>query len=367
MKIIWENVLPYFVYKLTGKPRYRPDIKWDKRVWVANIFRLSELIFGREYGIRAEASSSVREVNGKLVVKYEFYTVEALLAHIEVTIRGYFSLVKSYLFNPQPHLDYRPVYATFGILGLFFSFHTSTKFLPLFGLAIALDTSAISTVQTASPVTWSHTVTGSNPFLAVGFTPNTSVSVPTATAATYNSVNMTKAQANSFDAGSFHKVESSVWFLGNPSTGSNTISVTVTLGSTPTVVGASTSYTGAQAINTADAVGGTTGTATGSQSFTVTTVADNCWIFCVGILIASTSPTITANQTSRQTLPLGSSPSSVMNTEDTNAAQTPAGSKTVGYTIGGTFIRGWSMSGASFAPFSSTIITHFLSSLGVGS
>lgn len=218
---------------------------------------------------------------------------------------------------------------------------------------IFFDTSAVSTDQTASPLTWNHTiVAGPNRFLAVGIVNAAITTQPSTSAVTYNSIAMTKA--TSVQQGAItEKLEVSIWFLFNPPTGINQISATISGGTSPHAAGASASYLGAQVSNSPDAVNSLVGTATGSQSFTVTTVADNSWIFSVGINIAGTSPTITANQTSRQTLTLATSTAGVMRIQDNNQSVTPPAATTVGFTIGaGAVEQGWAMAGASFAPYS---------------
>lgn len=234
-------------------------------------------------------------------------------------------------------------------------------------MAIALDVSATSTSQTSSPITWSHTCTGSNLLLTVGITLQAVTSFPTASAVTYNGVSMTKARADTFDAGAFGKLESSVWLLHAPATGSNTVSVTFTGGTSPSGVGSSTSYTGAQQSDTADASNGTTGNTTGDKTFTVTTVSDNCWIYVVGMNAATTTPTLAADQTSRGTVSWTGAVADIVRAEDTNAAQTPAGAKTVGLTVGASFgEKGYVITGASFAPLAVASTVKQLSALGVG-
>lgn len=218
---------------------------------------------------------------------------------------------------------------------------------------IFFDTSAVSTDQTSSPLTWNHTiVSGPNRFLAVGIVNAAITSQPSTSAVTYGGVAMTKA--TSVQQGAItEKLEVSIWFLFNPPTGTNQISATFATGTSPHAVGASASYLGAQNTNTADAVNSLVGTATGSQTFSVTTVADNAWIFYVGINIAGTTPTIAANQTSRQTLTLATSTAGAMRIQDTNGAITPPASTSGGFTIGaGAVEQGWAMAGASFAPYS---------------
>lgn len=233
-------------------------------------------------------------------------------------------------------------------------------------MAIALDTSAVSTDQTTSPITWNHTCTGSNLMLVVGIA-LIDTGTPSADAVTYNGVSMTKARSDIVTSGGTLHQETSVWLLHNPATGSNSISVTATLGASGHGAGASASYTGVNQSSTADASGGTSGTTSGVKSFTVTTVADNCWIFAVGLSEAALSPTITATQTSRQSRTMASADASIMRIEDTNAAQTPAGAKNMGFTVGGTSFFGYTMTGASFAPATGgAATTKKLAALGVG-
>ena len=220
-------------------------------------------------------------------------------------------------------------------------------------MAIFYDTSAISTDQTSSPLTWNHTiVAGPNILLVVGITLASITSQPSTSAVTYNGVSMTKARSDQQGAIS-ELLETSVWFLFNPSTGTNQISATFSGGASPHAAGSSSSYVGAQKSNTADASNGTTGTTTGDKTVSVTTVSDNCWIFGVCINTSTTSPTAAADQTSRQNVTLDTTTAGIMRIEDTNQGQTPAGAKTVGFTIGaGVAELGYSMTFASFAPYS---------------
>lgn len=215
-------------------------------------------------------------------------------------------------------------------------------------MAIALDATAVSTDQSASPLTWNHTCTGSNLLLVVGITCVSQNIQPTVTAVTYNGVSMTKARGDQRSLATA-ETESSIWLLHGPSTGSNQISATIT--NVGHAAGGSASYTGAQQSDTADAVNGNTGTATGSQTVTLTTVSDNTWLFAVGVNAATVGPTMAANQTSRGTVSLASSQPSVLRIEDTNGPKSPAGSYSIGMTVGATAgEQDWALSAASFAP-----------------
>lgn len=238
--------------------------------------------------------------------------------------------------------------------------------------SIALDATAVSTDQTTSPITWNHTVTGANPLLVVGVVLTATTSAPTATGVTYNGVAMTLARADTHNTAS-SIIESSVWLLGNPPTGTNQVSVSFSNGTLPHGAGVSASYTGAQSSSVADAVGGANGTVSGDQTFTVTTIADLCWVFAVGINAATTSPTLVADQTSRGTVNLAATISAILRGADTNTAKTPAGIQTMGFTVGGTGLADWAFTGASFAQFTSIPSFTFtntklkaLQQLGVG-
>jgi hypothetical protein len=234
-------------------------------------------------------------------------------------------------------------------------------------MAIALDVATTSAATTSSPLTWSHTCTGSNLLLVVGVGVSSYISgQATVTGVTYNSVTMYKARSDQSTGGT----ESSVWLLENPSTGSNTVSVTWTYGSGQHAGGTSVSYTGCSQTHTPDAVNGTTGTGTGDKTFAVTTSADNCWVFVEGVeYCLGIGTTMTTDQTSRGAVTLNSSnPVILHRAEDTNGVKHPAGSQTMGFTIATTTgTPGYAFSGASFAPYvAGGATSHNLSLLGVG-
>lgn len=348
-------ILPLLLALVTRKHRYKPDIIWSENSWTHNIFRVYELFFWRKIGIRAESSTEIGfDEFGNKIVTVRLYTFEAICAHIETLIRNFFKV---------RWFDIR-----IESLKLALPVNTAQVQIPIISFAIALDAASVSTDQTASPITVSHTCTGSNGMLVVGSGTFNISNTWVANSATYNSVAMTKAKSNTAAAAASYFIESSIWLKGGPATGSNTVSVAYT-GTTNSPHGAlqCTSYTGAQSSSTADATGGTDdGSTGGSQSFTVTTVADNCWIYALGI-VEDTTPSIAANQTSRGTVSISSAAPSIIRGEDTNAAQTPAGGKTMGFTYNAAAgLLAWCHSGASFAPAGGAATTKNLAALGVG-
>lgn len=314
-----------FLSEITQKPRYMPDIEWARNSWVHNIFRSFEKVFGRRCGIRPEVSISRSENR----IVYQFHSLEALFAHIETYIRSYRFEVPIRIWIPL--------------------LVTSTGLpMPLspYLFAIAFDATAAATFG-ASPVTWTHTITGSNTLLwvtAVG------QSVLPTDPTTYNSVNMTSVGSQTtIDA---YNIRLS--YLAAPTTGANTVSFTLSSGGGN---GMSTSYSGCSQTGIPDASTTNTGTATTDLTTSVTTVADNSWT-----IICATGTQVTAvgtGGTSRQT----------QNTNcmgDSNAAITPAGSTSIHITctIGNIYTVM-----ASFAPTgggATAVRPLLLSLLGIG-
>lgn len=215
-------------------------------------------------------------------------------------------------------------------------------------MSITLDAAAQSTNDTSSPVSWSHTIgSGSDRLIMVGVCLIGMFAGVSCTGVTCGGTAMTKVTSQS--AG---YIESSVWILHAPGTGSKTIEASFS-GMINCGYGCSVSYFGAQQSSTADSYGGgkcTSSCTTGSKTYTVTTVADNCWIFGIGAARVQTyeQVSLNANETSRGFYSGGTG--HVIRAEDSNGALTPAGDKTPGFTIGGTNPIEFAMCFAAFAP-----------------
>lgn len=276
--------------------RYFPKFEWSV-LWTYNIFRVLESIFGRKEGIVLE---QICDSRGNV---YSF-TLENYLATIEGAIRAWFS----------KNLGFRivivPQYQLAG-------FKRNVGFSPYL-FAIAFDTAQVVLGgASGSPLEWSHTVTGSNPFLLVV---NDSTTPPTNnySAISYNSVAMT---SQVLQAGDSNWGACAIWSLGNPSTGANTVSCTFT--GTVGFYNGSASYSGCQSSSTPDNKGGQGAASHASpEDFSLTSVADNCWHIAWFqaadvALVAGTGTTSRAtNDTFERWL-------------DNNAAITPAGSNTL--------------------------------------
>jgi len=197
-------------------------------------------------------------------------------------------------------------------------------------MAIALDTTVDGGNASATTLGWSHTCTGSQLILFVTATVNTQ----TVTGITYNGVAMT-AVGNT-NTGSNN---SYLYYLIAPATGVHT--VTVSLSGSGPVSGASSSYTGVyQGLIDSSSTNANSAT---SISQATTTVTDNCWLVSGGSTGASTA-TAGANTTVRLTS--GSTFHCYLT--DSNAAQTPAGSKSQAVTCSS---GGNTMIVASMAPY----------------
>ncbi len=181
-------------------------------------------------------------------------------------------------------------------------------------MAIAFDATSEGS-GTTSPVTLSHTCTGSNLILMVGITiydadPG---SPDVVTGVTYNGVPMTQIGKVAHTPDS----EDYLYYLINPATGANNISVSLSKTVSACVIRGA-SYTGVKQSGQPDAsnTGGPTAT---SLTTSVTTIADNCWL--VGHCYNDSGGNASAGTgtTSR------SSASQVIFI-DSNGAKTPAGS-----------------------------------------
>ncbi len=142
-------------------------------------------------------------------------------------------------------------------------------------MAIALDTTTIGTGTSGTSSSFSHTCTGTNLILFVQV--GSQGSTQTVSGVTYNGVSMT--QINS----TFHSGvrTTTLFYLLNPATGSNTVTISMT--GNVFQLGIAASYTGVKQSGQPDANSIKGPTTTTSYSDSVTTVADNCWTIMGGV------------------------------------------------------------------------------------
>lgn len=181
---------------------------------------------------------------------------------------------------------------------------------------IAFDSSGGGLTTTLGNLTFSHTCSGTDRILFVGCWGGQSGKTAGITGVTYNGVAMTEI-LSTVPTGPTVLIQK-LFYLVNPSTGTNNVVVTRT-GTGIYTWGHSVSYTGASQTGVPDASSVTTNTGT-SITGTVTTVADNSWL--VGFVTDEGSATLTAGAgTVKRNDQVGWSAIA-----DSNSAKTPAGS-----------------------------------------
>lgn len=199
----------------------------------------------------------------------------------------------------------------------------------------AFDASS-TTGSGTSPLSWSHTCTGNNRLLVVSVTQN--VTTDKITGITYGGVALTKLDGNVNVAAIG---TDSFWYLLNPASGTNTITVTAT--GSDSIFAAAASYTGILALDAHTSSNSGSSATTWAQA--ITSTVDNCW--AIGFMNASASySSAGANTTHRIGNGYGGS------LADSNMSITPAGSFSLNWNTGnGTH----SSCIATFSPVISTV------------
>ncbi len=203
-------------------------------------------------------------------------------------------------------------------------------------------------------ITWSHTCNGSNRLLVVAVEVAGNSGSNLVSGVTYNSVALTKRSEQS---SSSNGTNLSFWYLINPATGSNTVSVT-TFSAEVVLVGSSASYNGVKQTGFPDNFGDSTVTIpTTSVSNAITSAVDNCWH--IGVGITSGVPSAGASTTKRVGNSIGNNV-----IIDNNGAITPAGSNTIILTssVGN---GDQQICGITIAPFTSNATNSPIMMMGV--
>jgi len=200
----------------------------------------------------------------------------------------------------------------------------------------------------ASSYTWNHTCGSTANILIFGNSSTQDSGDSTVSSVTYNGITMTFARTDTI--GISGNTRTTIYYLLAPPTGS-AYAITVTLSSSAKyVVGGAVSYSGAKQ-EAMDAVDGNVGQS-GSPSMTITTIADNCWVFSCLSTHGASAPI--CNNTIRWDVG-GSEYGS-----DTGGPVTPPGSQTMSWSGGLSKI--YAMSAVSFAPaiYLKNIISKFI-------
>lgn len=223
-------------------------------------------------------------------------------------------------------------------------------------MAIALDAHTAAGVSTtgnpiATPQTFSHTTgSGSNRLLVVTIAMRGGAG-GVITGVTYNGVSMTQVTTEAL-TGSAH---ATIYYLVNPASGSNTVSVAHSMtGSTHLVVSA-TSLTGVDQTTPLNVSSKASASSAGPMTTSLTTTVDDCWVVdsCAMRTQAGETATMTAatNRTSRtdsNTLAAG-----LRGLVSTLGPAGVAGSKTMEWTK--TLNHDWAIMAAAFTPAASSI------------
>lgn len=198
------------------------------------------------------------------------------------------------------------------------------------GIAFQTDTDTVCTV--CSSASFSFTTSGSDRGLVViGTFSDTTDADRDITASTYNSVSLTQGARGNDDA---NDITTEIWYLGNPDTGANTLSITLA-GAVSGGYFNTSQYTGVLTTAMQDANNSATQANATSISYTITTVSDNTTIVD-GATINTSVGTVTCEPNSGQTEILDQ----LLGSADAGCAgyelnQGVAGSKTVSWNCTG--------------------------------
>lgn len=290
MRLKIDRFLPFILASITGVPRYLPKIKWERKLWVHNIFRVYELIFWKRHGVQADATSiKWRDENGWHIAHYS-HTWENFFTVVEVKIRS------------MLHGEFIPIRVWIPMM-------QTPQGVPVFAspyvFAITFDASSITT---------SHTSSGSdrtifNSFFTTGGDTVTAADTGGVSASKDNSVERPPGGSNRYMA---------LWHSINQPTGAQTITVT---GAYALI--ASTSYTGCDQTTQPD-VASTTGTALAGTSLAISNTSstnNSLLVGCFGNFnFAISAGTDTQNRADA---------ASGVGMYDATSLTSPAGSKTL--------------------------------------
>ncbi len=216
-------------------------------------------------------------------------------------------------------------------------------------MAIARDnftSAAIASATGVSSLSYSYTVNSNSSGILIVtveyFEPTVAVST-----ITYNSVSMTFLRKD--NAPGATSIHTEIWYLLNPSTGSNTVAITMTGSLTvgQLMISGAVSYTGVDQTSPINAQNGSgSGSAGTTASVSISTIVDNSWIFAT---TGSGDGSVT--WTTSQNL-LWSKAGGAATGESSGGIdfgpQTPAGAKTMSATL--SLSRNWSISVVSLTP-----------------
>ena len=198
-------------------------------------------------------------------------------------------------------------------------------------MSIAFDASSNGIINPGTVLTVSHTCTGSNRGLFAAIVGHTTDSI---TSVTYAGAAMTQVNKAQTPGGRFCYL----YYLGAPAAGANNIVITLPV--SVLIECNAASYTGVSQSGQPEASNTNTGSSVTSLSTAVTTTTDNAWVVQA---VAQNTSGLTAGASTTQR-----SANNIGALQDSNAAVTPVGSRTLIANGGGT--RNMAAVIAAFAP-----------------
>lgn len=309
-----RHILPKIIAIITRSPRYIPKLRWSDKSHIYNLFRICEQVFGVRWGVRIESSTSWRHNEfGQTEVHRAFFTLEAILVHLESVVREFLKgtrLEYKYIQLPQ-----------FQMVGV----QNGSQTIKIPGLVFAIAYDAIGAGGASSPatsVTYSHTVTGSNPgIIIMVMIGDVNGGAGTVTGVTY--AGSAAAQTQTWGPTGGRKMD--MWDKTATATGAN--NVVVSYGNSVYSDVNSLSYSGVDQTNLEDT--STQSNGASPRTVSITTTADNCWLVGSASDLGTGPATASTGTTSRGT-------AGAMRIGDSNGAKTPAGSHSMAWTGSGT-------------------------------
>lgn len=220
-------------------------------------------------------------------------------------------------------------------------------------MAIAFDLTTPYDGPLEATSTFTHVITGSNPFLFLFIRRNTNPA--DVTGVTCNGTAMTLVPSSALTVGVAGNDGMVSYYMFNPPTGTVTIVISCSSALFGTNARAA-SYTGVLSTSLdSNVTTNPNNSGATTLTLTTTTVADNCWLIA-GMRNQTGNFTAGANTTMRGA-------SNALSIADSNAAQTPAGSKSLAATHGAGYDGGTII---SISPLSATIFSSNLLLMGVG-
>lgn len=185
-------------------------------------------------------------------------------------------------------------------------------------MAIAFDSSAQGTVTGASSLSFAHTCSGADRFLAVFINVGGGAG-DSVTGVTFNGDAMTRSTAATLIDFALNQ-SFFTYYLFNPDAATG--NVVVSTNDTRNIRGIAQSYTG---VDQGGMLNGATTTTSGG-TISITTTVDNCWLAGGGRNLGTGEIVASTGTTQRQAV------TGIYNTGDSNGPKSPAGSNSMSWT-----------------------------------